>query len=248
MSATAIAEDRTTEGRFAPGRSGNPAGRPKGARNKATLLAGALLDESAPELMRNLIDTALAGDRTTARFLAARLCPIRTDQPVHLEVEPGQERDLLAVHAAAVRALCDGEITPKEALAIARILAIGAKLRDRAHRLAKERRKEERTRRATPAAAPSVAATPAVAATPTVAAPTVAAAPRAAGGRVPAAAPVSDLYSARASAPAAARGESGSAVCDPSRAGGERRHPARAPQAGKAERPPVSDLYFSHAA
>jgi hypothetical protein len=227
MSASVMAENRTGGGRFAPGHSGNPAGRPKGARNRATLLAEALLDENAPELMRKLIDGALEGDRVTARFLTARLCPIRTDQPVTLEVAPRAERNLVAVHAAMVRALCDGEITPKEALAIARVLAIGAKLRDRAHRVAKERRRAEQT----PRAAAPAAARPKTAPPPAVAAPKPARA----------AAPVPDLYSARAASPASARG------LRPARSDAALR-PGPLPAPGEGGGEPVSDLYFPRAA
>jgi hypothetical protein len=92
------------------------------------LMAEALLEENGPAVLRKLIDASLGGDLVTARFLVGRLCPANIDQPITLDVAPGQERDLLAVHAAAVRAMCDGEITPKEALAVAHVLAVGAKL------------------------------------------------------------------------------------------------------------------------
>ena len=128
MTAIAAADLRTVKGQFAPGCSGNPAGRPKGARTKATLAAAALLEESGPDIMRKLIDASLGGDRVSARFLVGRLCPATADRPITLDVAPGQEGDLLAVHAAVMRAVCDGEITPKEGLMVARILAVGAKL------------------------------------------------------------------------------------------------------------------------
>lgn len=42
-----------------PGQSGNPKGKPKGARNKATLAAQALLDGEAEELARKAVEMAL---------------------------------------------------------------------------------------------------------------------------------------------------------------------------------------------
>ncbi|MCZ2097331.1 MAG: DUF5681 domain-containing protein, partial [Anaerolineae bacterium] len=47
---------------WAPGQSGNPAGRPRGTRNRATLLAEALLDGEVDAIVRRVIDGALAGD------------------------------------------------------------------------------------------------------------------------------------------------------------------------------------------
>ena len=67
---------KPTRGRpFPKGESGNPAGRPKGARNRTTLLAEALLEDDAEPLMRKIIDDAMAGDRAARRFLASRLIP-----------------------------------------------------------------------------------------------------------------------------------------------------------------------------
>jgi hypothetical protein len=47
---------------FQPRQSGNPAGRRRGSRNKATLAAAALLDGEALGLTRRAVEAALAGD------------------------------------------------------------------------------------------------------------------------------------------------------------------------------------------
>ena len=65
--------ENRSNGRFEPGRSGNPAGRPKGARGRATLVADALLEERVKAVVDNLIDRALAGS-----IPATRLCLDRT--------------------------------------------------------------------------------------------------------------------------------------------------------------------------
>ncbi len=47
-----------TSGRFEAGRSGNPNGRPKGARNKATIVVESLLEGEAEALTRRAIELA----------------------------------------------------------------------------------------------------------------------------------------------------------------------------------------------
>jgi hypothetical protein len=61
---------------FAKGQSGNPAGRRRGCRNKATRAAEAYLDGEAETLARKAVELALAGNA-----LALRLCLERTIAP-----------------------------------------------------------------------------------------------------------------------------------------------------------------------
>jgi hypothetical protein len=70
---TGAARDR--RGRFEKGRSGNPAGRPRGSVNSATRAAALLLDGEAEALMRKAVEAALAGDPA-----ALRLCLDRIDR------------------------------------------------------------------------------------------------------------------------------------------------------------------------
>ena len=64
-----------------PGQSGNPTGRPKGARNKATLAAEALLDGEAEQITRKAIEKAKAGDMVAIRLCLDRIAPPeKTDQ------------------------------------------------------------------------------------------------------------------------------------------------------------------------
>ena len=53
---------RQQAGKFAPGVSGNPDGRPRGARHKTTLAIEALLEGQHEALTQKAIDLALAGD------------------------------------------------------------------------------------------------------------------------------------------------------------------------------------------
>ena len=71
---------------FQPGQSGNPAGKPKGARNRATLAAEALLDGEATALTRKAIELALAGDSTALRLCLECLLPARKERLIEFSL------------------------------------------------------------------------------------------------------------------------------------------------------------------
>ena len=100
---------------FEKGRSGNPNGRPEGSRNKATILAQALFDGQAEELIQKCIQMALEGDSTAMRLCIERLVPPRKDRPVNLDL-PKMECVEDTVNAMAVisSGVADGELTPSE--------------------------------------------------------------------------------------------------------------------------------------
>ncbi|MBU6526385.1 hypothetical protein OGR47_05090 [Methylocystis sp. MJC1] len=109
-----------TRGR--PFEQGNP-GRPRGARNRATLAAEALLDGEAEALTRRAIELALAGDGPALRLCLERLVPARRDRPVYLalpaiETASGVSRAMAAILAAVAA----GDVTPSEAEAVSKLV------------------------------------------------------------------------------------------------------------------------------
>jgi hypothetical protein len=101
---------------FEPGQSGNPAGRPKGSRNKATLAVEVLLDGEAETITRKAIELAKNGDLTAIRLCLDRIAPPRKDRPVLFALPAlGKAEDASASLAAIVAALAKGELTPTEA-------------------------------------------------------------------------------------------------------------------------------------
>ena len=68
---------KTANTRFRPGESGNPGGRPKGSRNKATLAMEALLDGEGEEITRKAIELAKDGDMGAIRVCMDRIAPPR---------------------------------------------------------------------------------------------------------------------------------------------------------------------------
>jgi Family of unknown function (DUF5681) len=69
---------------FQPGQSGNAAGRPRGARNKATVLIEQLLEDDAESIIRPIIAQAKSGNTSALVLLARSLLPKRKDAPVRL--------------------------------------------------------------------------------------------------------------------------------------------------------------------
>jgi len=113
---------------FRPGQSGNPAGRPKGARNKITVAIEALIDAASTDIATKAIELAKAGDATMIRALLDRAAPPRRDRHIPFELPP-MERAADAVKAAAAiaQAVADGELTPSEASELSDFVANYAK-------------------------------------------------------------------------------------------------------------------------
>jgi uncharacterized protein DUF5681 len=113
---------------FAPGHSGNPNGRPKGARNKATVLAEQLLDGEAEALLRKVIDKALEGDIAALRLCLDRVLPPRRDRLVTFALPKIETAKDASAAAAAILAACaNGELSPREAVELVGI--VGAYVR-----------------------------------------------------------------------------------------------------------------------
>jgi hypothetical protein len=102
-------------GRFKPGQSGNPGGRPKGALNKATLATQALLDGEAEVLTRKVVELAKEGHPAALRLCLERLLPPRKDRPITFALPQleGAE-DLAKALGEILQAVARGEITPGE--------------------------------------------------------------------------------------------------------------------------------------
>ena len=110
-------------GRWPKGVSGNPAGKPKGARHKTTMAVQALLDGEADALTRKCMDLAKEGDTTALRLCMERIAPATKLRPVQVDL-PAIETadDVLKAQGATIEAMASGQITPDEAATIAGVL------------------------------------------------------------------------------------------------------------------------------
>src|SRR5271166_2747947 len=112
------------QNRFQTGVSGNPAGRPKGARNKTTMAVQALLDGEAQELTRKAIEMAHAGDTVCLRLCLDRILPPRRERVVTLDLpEIVEGTDAAKALSAIIKAVAAGELTPTEAKALSDMVA-----------------------------------------------------------------------------------------------------------------------------
>jgi hypothetical protein len=107
-----------TRGR--PFTNGN-SGRKPGSRNRTTLVAAALLDGEAEELVRKAVELAKAGDVGMLKFLLGRVLPrerlIKLDLPRMDFADDAVEALSIITHAVA-----QGTITPGEGAALATLI------------------------------------------------------------------------------------------------------------------------------
>jgi hypothetical protein len=118
---TGAARDRT--GRFRKGRSGNPAGRPRGSVNSATRAAALLLDGEAEALTRKAVELALKGDPMALRLCLERIIGTRRGRPIEIILPPlERNHDIAKAMTAVAAAVAQGAVTPDEALILAQTL------------------------------------------------------------------------------------------------------------------------------
>jgi Family of unknown function (DUF5681) len=116
-------QQRRTTMQFQKGQSGNPAGRPRGSRNKATVLMEGLLEGEAEAIARKAIEMAKGGDMAAIRMCMDRLAPARRGTAISCELPPVETSGgAAAAMAAIIAAVAAGDVTPAEAASLARVI------------------------------------------------------------------------------------------------------------------------------
>ena len=106
-------------GRFKPGQSGNPSGRPQGSRHKATILAEKMMSQDAEDIVKAVIAAARNGDLTAARLILDRIYPPRKDSPIQLDLPCLKNTgDAVDYMKAIMSGVSDGLVTPSEAVTL----------------------------------------------------------------------------------------------------------------------------------
>lgn len=108
---------------FKSGQSGNPAGRPKGARNHATRLVLGLMEGQAQEIAQMIIDAAKGGDLSAAKLVIERIAPPMRERPIQIDLPDTHTAEgISAAQNAIVQAVGAGELLPGEGTALAAII------------------------------------------------------------------------------------------------------------------------------
>lgn len=111
------------QGRWRKGESGNPAGKPPGARHKATRAAEALLEGETETLTRKCIELAKMGDHVALRLCMERIYPARKDTSVRFDMPKIKTAtEAAGAIGGVLEAVAGGNITPSEAAAVAGII------------------------------------------------------------------------------------------------------------------------------
>jgi hypothetical protein len=114
---------------FERGVSGNPAGKPKGARHRITLLAERLMENDAQDVVMAVLAAARGGDMAAARLVLERISPVRRGRPVRLNLAPvNTSADLAAAVADLVAAVAAGQVTAEEGAAVGGLLGLQSRV------------------------------------------------------------------------------------------------------------------------
>ncbi len=108
---------------FAPGKSGNPAGKPPGTRSRATALAERLMAGDAEAVVRAVLTAATLGDMVAARLVLDRIAPAPRGRYTRFPVpQIATAEDVAAAAQAVLQAAGDGVLTLDEAAAVSALI------------------------------------------------------------------------------------------------------------------------------
>ena len=105
---------------FQKGQSGNPAGRPRGSRNRATQLGYSLLENELAMVMNKVIELITAGNTAALKMYLDRIVPVARGS---CELPPlAKAADSIGAMTAIAEAVGNGELAPSEAASVTRVV------------------------------------------------------------------------------------------------------------------------------
>jgi hypothetical protein len=131
---------------FERGASGNPSGKPKGTRSRATMLGEAIMQADADAIIQAVVDAAKAGDPTAMRLCVERLIPARKGRPIVFALpKVAKPEDIVAALGTLTAKVASGELTPDEAASVAAIIELKRRAIETVELDARLRALEEKT-------------------------------------------------------------------------------------------------------
>ena len=119
---------RNPDGTFAKGNSINLAGKPKGTRHRATVIAEQLIDAQGELLVTRALEMAVGGNEAAMRMCLDRLIAPRKERPVSFALPKIQTAaDVVAATNAIAEAVASGELMPTEAASMSTLVGNAAK-------------------------------------------------------------------------------------------------------------------------
>ena len=108
---------------FIKGQSGNPKGKPKGVRHKATQITYALMEGNLEEILAMVIERAKSGDMAACRMIVDKLLPNSKERHIALNLPLINNLDGVGrAQAEILHAVSIGDITPQEGERISSII------------------------------------------------------------------------------------------------------------------------------
>jgi Family of unknown function (DUF5681) len=110
---------------FQKGQSGNPAGRPRGSRNRASIRMQEMLEEKAEALVNKVVELAMGGNIAALRLCLDRLVPERKNEALSCEMPPlARAADAVAAIGGIASAAVAGDVTADEAAKLAKVISL----------------------------------------------------------------------------------------------------------------------------
>ena len=110
-------------GKFRKGQSGNPQGKAKGTKNRATLAAEQVLQSDLDKICHKLIEEALTGNIQAIRLVLDRVLPIKRDRDIKIRLPKLQTTDdAVKAMSLIIESVSCGNITPSEGEAMSKVV------------------------------------------------------------------------------------------------------------------------------
>ena len=122
-SAAKTVKNTAKTNRWKKGQSGNPAGRPAGSRNKASIAIENIFLDEQERLSRKCIKLALRGNMQALKLCIERICPVRRDTPINVKLpRVSSVEDATTLSSALLDQVANGQITPSQGELLSRMI------------------------------------------------------------------------------------------------------------------------------